>query len=126
MPNTNNEGKKEQLTSNLLRTVTGNTSKDGVLLANDAISGTLTPVLGLSSSYLSLSSSVLVTARSLQIRGAGQVTDSFDDGTLDGVELAGRLPAKRVRTFDCNKWEPKKTYLGGEELSEDMVNKDWS
>ena len=85
--------KKEQLTSYLLRTVTSQASNDGVLLANGAIGGALSPILGLRSSYLALSSRVFVAARLLPIGRTGQVTDCLDNSAFDGVELAGRLPA---------------------------------
>lgn len=107
-----------------MRTITGQTSDDCFLLTSETVTGALGPVLGFGGVYLALSGSVLPATRLLPAARTGQVTDRFDNGTFDGVELSGRLPAKRVRRFGCEKRETTAVYLGSDKLSEDMMNKD--
>ena len=128
----NNRGEEEkgerQLTSNLLRTVPSQTSNNSVLLPNSTIGNALTQILGLRRFYFSLPSGMFFTARLLQVGATGQVTDSLKDGALGGVELASRLPTKTGQS-ECSVTADrsrKAAYLGTEEVSEDMMNKDWS
>ena len=94
LSNETRERRERKLTGQLLRTVTGQTSNGGILLANSTISDALGQVLGLCSVEFSLSSSVFFTARLLQIFGASQMTDRLNDGALGGVESAGCGPAE--------------------------------
>lgn len=67
------------------------------------MSGALSPVLGYCSIDPVLSSSVFGAAGLLLISKPGQVADRPDDGAFDRVELASRLPTRKVGTFGCDK-----------------------
>ena len=76
---------------------------DSVLLAGEAVGGALDVVLGLGGVVLGLTLGVLLLAGLGPGLGAGEVTDGLDDGTLDGVELTGDLPALGVRSGSGDK-----------------------
>ncbi len=87
---------KRLLTSGLLLTVTGEGTDNGILLAAEAVDGTLRVALGLSSVVLGLALSVFVTTRCLPRLSTGQVADCLDDGALCRVVLTGGLAKNRV------------------------------
>jgi len=66
-----------------LRSIAGNSTNDGVLLAGHTIDGALSVSFGLSSVVLCLAGSVLLLSGLLPRSGAGQVSDGLDGGALD-------------------------------------------
>jgi len=72
----------------LLLPISGNRADDGILLARDAVRRALDVRLGLSGLVLGLAGSMLLLPGSGPRGGAGNVANSLDDGTFDGVELS--------------------------------------
>ena len=72
-------------------TVASDSADDAILLALDAVDGTLSVALRLGGLDLGLTGSVLLLAGLGPGVGACHVADGLDNGTLDGVVLAGGL-----------------------------------
>ena len=66
--------------------------------------------------------SVFVVARLQPAFGTGQVADRLNDGAFGSVILARRLARNKSDRSPVK----KEVYLGPEELSEGMMNKDWA
>ena len=73
-------------------TVAGNGADDGVLLATKAVGSALDVGLGLGGLVFDLALGVLLLARLRPGGRTSDITDGLDDGTLEGVVLAGDLP----------------------------------
>jgi hypothetical protein len=84
-----------ELTRSLLGLIASNSTDNGILLARETVDATLGPILGTSSVVLGLAGGVLFTAGLSPRLSAGHVSDGFDGGALDGVELSGGLAARQ-------------------------------
>lgn len=84
---------KDGRTRRFLRAVTSHSTHYRILLAANAVHGTLGVSLSLSSVVLDLTLGVFLLAGLLPRLGAGEVADRLDGGTLGRVILAGRLAA---------------------------------
>ena len=89
------------LTGRLLLAVARHSTDDGILAATKAIHRTLDIALGLGGLVLALPSCVLVPARLLPRRRAGEVTDGLDGGSLHRMVLAGGLAVGDVSKCVC-------------------------
>ena len=87
-------------TLNLLRPVTSDSAYHSILLALEAISGTLDISFGLSGVVFSLASSMFLLAGLLPRSSTSHVANSLDESALDGVELATGLAVEYVRRSD--------------------------
>jgi hypothetical protein len=88
-------GHRKLRTTDFLLTIASDGTEDGVLLAGQTVCSTVDVVLGASSVVLGLAGSVLFAAGLLPRGGPCEVTNRFDDGTLDGMVLASGLAVKR-------------------------------
>lgn len=84
---------ERSLTRDLLSLVARDGTRDGIVLARDAVGGALGVVASLGGLLLSLALRVLLLARRFPVVPAGGVTDGLDHVAFHGVVLAGGLAA---------------------------------
>lgn len=87
-------GRAEIRTTDFLLAISSDGTEDGILLTDQSVRASVDVVLSTGRVALGLTGSVLFTAGLLPGGSSCEIANRLNDGTLDGVELAGGLTGK--------------------------------